>query len=371
MKLKGKIKKRYFLFAIILIVAVIALWRTLNAPLPQYQTLIVRPGDLQQSVLATGKLDALRKVDVGAQVSGQLKTLSVAIGDKVKKDQLLGVIDPEQAQNQIKEVEATLMELRAQRVQAEAEWKLARVTLSRQQQLAKTQAVSQQDLDTAATEMAVKQAQIGTIDAQIKRNQASLDTAKTNLDYTRIVAPMAGEVTQITTLQGQTVIAAQQAPNILTLADMSTMLVKAQVSEADVIHLQPGQKAWFTVLGDPQTRYEGTLKDVLPTPENVNDAIFYYARFEVPNPKGILRLDMTAQVHIQLTDVKNVLTIPLSALGDPIGNNRYNVRLLRNGETREREVVIGARNDTDVEIVKGLEEGDEVITGEGNAGAAK
>ena len=370
MKLKGKIKKRYFLFAIILIVAVIALWRTLNAPLPQYQTLIVRPGDLQQSVLATGKLDALRKVDVGAQVSGQLKTLSVAIGDKVKKDQLLGVIDPEQAQNQIKEVEA-LMELRAQRLQAEAEWKLARVTLSRQQQLAKTQAVSQQDLDTAATEMAVKQAQIGTIDAQIKRNQASLDTAKTNLDYTRIVAPMAGEVTQITTLQGQTVIAAQQAPNILTLADMSTMLVKAQVSEADVIHLQPGQKAWFTVLGDPQTRYEGTLKDVLPTPEKVNDAIFYYARFEVPNPKGILRLDMTAQVHIQLTDVKNVLTIPLSALGDPIGNNRYNVRLLRNGETREREVVIGARNDTDVEIVKGLEEGDEVITGEGNAGAAK
>ena len=371
MKLKGKIKKRYFLFAIILIVAVIALWRTLNAPLPQYQTLIVRPGDLQQSVLATGKLDALRKVDVGAQVSGQLKTLSVAIGDKVKKDQLLGVIDPEQAQNQIKEVEATLMELRAQRLQAEAEWKLARVTLSRQQQLAKTQAVSQQDLDTAATEMAVKQAQIGAIDAQIKRNQASLDTAKTNLDYTRIVAPMAGEVTQITTLQGQTVIAAQQAPNILTLADMSTMLVKAQVSEADVIHLQPGQKAWFTVLGDPQTRYEGTLKDVLPTPEKENDAIFYYARFEVPNPKGILRLDMTAQVHIQLTDVKNVLTIPLSALGDPIGNNRYNVRLLRNGETREREVVIGARNDTDVEIVKGLEEGDEVITGEGNAGAAK
>ena len=371
MKLKGKIKKRYFLFAIILIVAVIALWRTLNAPLPQYQTLIVRPGDLQQSVLATGKLDALRKVDVGAQVSGQLKTLSVAIGDKVKKDQLLGVIDPEQAQNQIKEVEATLMELRAQRLQAEAEWKLARVTLSRQQQLAKTQAVSQQDLDTAATEMAVKQAQIGAIDAQIKRNQASLDTAKTNLDYTRIVAPMAGEVTQITTLQGQTVIAAQQAPNILTLADMSTMLVKAQVSEADVIHLHPGQKAWFTVLGDPQTRYEGKLKDVLPTPEKVNDAIFYYARFEVPNPKGILRLDMTAQVHIQLTDVKNVLTIPLSALGDPIGNNRYNVRLLRNGETREREVVIGARNDTDVEIVKGLEEGDEVITGEGNAGAPK
>ncbi len=84
---------------------------------------------------------------------------------------------------------------------------------------------------------------------------------------------------------------------------MSTMLVKAQVSEADVIHLKPGQKkAWFTVLGDPLTRYEGQIR-ILPTPEKINDAIFYYARFEVPNPNGLLRLDMTAQVHIQLTDV--------------------------------------------------------------------
>jgi macrolide-specific efflux system membrane fusion protein len=282
MKIRSKLKKRYAIAAIIIFVALIAVWKTLNAPEPIYQTLIVRPGELQQSVLATGKLDALRKVDVGAQVSGQLKTLSVEIGDKVKKGQLLGVIDPEQAENQIKEVEATLMELRAQRGQAEAERKLAQVTLARQQQLAKTQAISRQDLDTSATQLAVKQAQIGTIDAQIKRNQATLDSAKTNLDYTRIVAPMAGEVTQITTLQGQTVIAAQQAPNILTLADMGTMLVKAQVSEADVIHLKPGQKAWFTVLGDPQTRYEGVLKDILPTPEKVNDAIFYHARFEVP-----------------------------------------------------------------------------------------
>ena len=364
MNLKGKRRTLFLLLAVVVLAGGYWLWQVLNAPVPQYQTLIVRPGELQQNVLATGKLDALRKVDVGAQVSGQLKTLSVEIGDKVKKGQLLGVIDPEQAENQIREVEATLMELRAQRAQALAERNLAQVTLARQQALAKTQAISKQEL-------AVKQAQIGTIDAQIKRNQASLDTAKTNLDYTQIVAPMAGEVTQITTLQGQTVIAAQQAPNILTLADMSTMLVKAQVSEADVIHLKPGQNAWFTVLGDPQTRYEGVLKDILPTPEKVNDAIFYYARFEVPNPQGVLRLDMTAQVHIQLTGVKNVLTIPLSALGESAGDNRYKVKVLRNGETREREVVIGARNDTDVVVVKGLEEGEEVVISENLPGAAK
>lgn len=360
--MKFRIKKRYWLLLVLLVVLALWGWSVLNAPKPQYQTLIVRKGELSQSVLATGKLDALSKVDVGAQVSGQLKTLSVEIGDKVKKDQLLGVIDPEQARNQIKEVEATLMELRAQREQAQAEMAFARVTLERQQALGKTQAISRQDLDSAAKDLAVKRAQLGTIDAQIKRNQATLDTAKTNLEYTRIVAPMAGEVTQITTRQGQTVIAAQQAPNILTLADMRTMLVKAQVSEADIIHLRPGLKAWFTVLGDPLTRYEGTLKDILPTPEKVNDAIFYNARFEVPNPEGILRLDMTAQVHIQLGGKKDVLTIPLSALGEATGDRRYKVTLLRNGEPHEREIVIGMRNDTQVEVVKGLAEGDEVVT---------
>lgn len=165
-------------------------------------------------------------------------------------------------------------------------------------------------------------------------------------------------------------IAAQQAPNILTLADMSTMLVKAQVSEADVIHLKPGQKPGLRCLAihwRATRANQGCATDA----GKINDAIFYYARFEVPNPNGLLRLDMTAQVHIQLTDVKNVLTIPLSALGDPVGDNRYKVKLLRNGETREREVTIGARNDTDVEIVKGLEAGDEVVIGEAKPGAAQ
>lgn len=371
MAAKGRLKKRYWILLVIIVLAGLWIWSSVTAPVMTYQTMIVRKSDLQQSVLATGKLDALRKVDVGAQVSGQLQTLSVNIGDSVKENQLLGVIDPSQAENQIREVEATLMELRAQRRQAEAEAALARVTLTRQQQLAKTQAVSRQDLDRATTELAVKEASIGTIDAQIKRNQATLDTAKTNLEFTRIIAPMAGEVTEITTLQGQTVIAAQQAPNILTLADLSTMLVKAQVSEADVIHLKPGLTAWFTVLGDPQTRYEGTLKDILPTPDKVNDAIFYNARFEVPNPKRVLRLDMTAQVHIQLSNVKDVLTIPLAALGEPIGENRYKVKILRNGESKDREVTIGARNDTQVQIVKGLSEGEEVITGQNVAGGAQ
>jgi len=126
---------------------------------------------------------------------------------------------------------------------------------------------------------------------------------------------------------------------------------------------------WFTVLGDPLVRYEGTIKDILPTPDKVNDAIFYNARFEVANPNGLLRLEMTAQVHIQLAGVKDTLVIPLAALGESIGENRYNVTVLRNGETKTREVTIGMRNDTQAQVLKGLEEGEEIVTGKRSEGS--
>ncbi|OIX96360.1 macrolide transporter subunit MacA [Serratia fonticola] len=366
-----KSKKRGLLVcAVLVVLAVVAYWHFSHPAPVEFKTVKVAKRDLEQSVLATGQLDAVRKVDVGAQVSGQLESLKVEIGDKVQKGQLLGIIDPEQAQNSIREGEATLQQLQAQLQQALAEQQLAAVTLQRNRELAKVQAVSRQDLDKFTTELAVKKAQVETTRAQIAKNQASLDTAKINLAYTRIEAPMDGDVVQITTLQGQTVIAAQQAPNILTLADMSTMMVKAQVSEADVIHLKPGLKAWFTVLGDPSKRFDGALKDIQPTPEKVNNAIFYYARFEVPNPQGLLRLQMTAQVHIQLAGVSDALVIPLAALGDQIADNRYHISVLKQGKEEKREVTIGIRNNVDVQIVSGLQAGEEVIVSRGGAEAS-
>ncbi|CAM4133984.1 macrolide transporter subunit MacA [Serratia silvae] len=366
---RGK-KRGLVVCAVLVVLAIVAYWRFSHPTPIEFTTVKVAKRDLEQSVLATGQLDAVRKVDVGAQVSGQLESLKVEIGEKVQKGQLLGIIDPQQAQNSIREGEATLQQLHAQLQQALAEQQLATVTLQRNRELAKVQAVSHQDLDKFTTELAVKKAQVETTRAQIAKNQASLDTAKINLTYTRIEAPMDGDVVQITTLQGQTVIAAQQAPNILTLADMSTMLVKAQVSEADVIHLKPGLKAWFTVLGDPSKRYDGVLKDIQPTPEKVNNAIFYYARFEVPNPQGLLRLQMTAQVHIQLAGVSDALVIPLAALGDQIADNRYHISVLKQGKEEKREVTIGIRNNVDVQIVSGLQAGEEVIVSRGGAEAS-
>lgn len=332
----------------------------------EFQTIAVTRGDLNKQVQATGKLNAVRQVDVGAQVSGQLQTLYVKEGDKVSKSDLLAVIDPQKAQNDVTESQERNHELEANLALAKAELKYAQATYQRQLSLSKLQAVAKQDLDKAQTDVDVKKSQVATFEAQIKRNLATLNTARTNLTYTQITAPMDGTVTSIKTLQGQTVIAVQQAPTILTLADLNTMMVKTEVSEADVIYLKPGQQASFTVLGAPDKRFSGVLKDILPTPEKINDAIFYYARFEVPNPEQLLKLQMTAQVKIELESHKNVLLLPLSALGDELSPLIYEVEVLNGESVEKRQIKIGSRNDVYIEVIDGLKEGEQVIISRSN-----
>ncbi|MDR5609070.1 MULTISPECIES: macrolide transporter subunit MacA [unclassified Arsenophonus] len=365
MKFLPNQKKRLLIFLMLILIIIITAVMLYIINLPKkinYQTVPVIRGNIEKLVLATGKLDALSKVDVGAQVSGQLQTLYVKEGDMVKKGDLLAVIDSQKVQNVVKESEETLREHQANLALARAELKLAEMTYQRYVDLAKHQAISRQEFDRVKTDVEVKKARVKIYIAQINRNQASLNTAKTNLKYTHLTAPLSGIVTNIKTLQGQTVIASQEAPTIMTLADLDTMLVKAQVSEADIINLKSGQKASFTILGAPDKTFAGVLKDILPTPEEVNDAIFYYARFEVPNPHHILKLQMTAQIKIQLALHKNVLLLPLSALRENIANNQYIVVLLQNGQQVERRVEVATQNYIDAEIVSGLAEGDLVIT---------
>ncbi len=198
------------------------------------------------------------------------------------------------------------MELRAQLKQAQAERKLAQVTLARQQQLAQRQLVSRRDLDTAATDVAVKEAQIGTIEAQIKRNRATLDTAK---NQPRLYAYPGADVRRSDANHYSAGTDGDCRPAGAKHPDPRRTSVpcwsKAQVSEADVIHLKPGQKARFYGTrrsSDSLRRYaEGYSADA---GKRSMMPYFYYARFEVPNPQGILRLEMTAQVHIQLAEVK-------------------------------------------------------------------
>lgn len=363
-------KKRIITAGFLILVIAGGFWFFTREDAPvKYMTTQVQRGTLEKKVMATGKLDALQKVDVGAQVNGQLQTLNVKEGDVVKKGELLAVIDPVKAQNVVIEAEQTVNENRARLKQAQAEYVFAKATYERRLALSKTQVISKQDVDEARRNMDVQLAAIDTGKAQVARNQATLDSARNDLQYTNIRAPMDGVVTELKTLQGQTVIAMQQAPTILSLADLDTMLVNAEVSEADVVYLKTGQKATFSVLGAPDKSFSGTITDILPKPQKINDAIFYYARFEVPNPQHILKLDMTAQVTIALENRENVLKIPLAALGKDISPTEYEVEVLVDGQPQTRQVTLGTRNDVEAEVTKGLTEQDQVITGIDDGGS--
>ncbi|UWF47457.1 macrolide transporter subunit MacA [Pseudomonas sp. N3-W] len=350
---------------------------TVQAPAeaPQYLSARVERADIENAVLATGLLEGIKQVDVGAQVSGQMKSLKVKLGDKVKKGQWLAEIDPLVLQNTLRQAQVDEENLQAQRRATLAQLKQTQSVFERYRDLQSDASISQQDFETAESNYDVQRANLLSLDAQIKSAHIQIDTAKVNLAYTRIVAPIDGDVVGIVTQEGQTVIAQQLAPVLLKLADLDTMTVKAQVSEADVIHITPGQDVYFTILGEDK-RYYGKLRGTEPAPQNFletqtagtpkqNTAVFYNALFDVPNPDHRLRISMTAQVRIVLDTAKNVLVVPVAALGPRNSDGSFPVRVLNaKGQAQVRNVKTGINNNVKVQIDDGVAEGDKVVIGD-------
>jgi macrolide-specific efflux system membrane fusion protein len=176
---------------------------------------------------------------------------------------------------------------------------------------------------------------------------------------------MTGEVLTIDTREGQTVIAAQQAPKILTLGDLSRMVVWAQVSEADIVRIRTGQRAYFSLLGSPLRRHYGVVREIQPAPEKINNAMFYRVLFDVENPDRALRTEMSAQVGIVQGEIKHGLILPLSALGEQGADGRYQVRVLAaDGAALRRQVRIGLKGRTHAQVLDGLRAGERVVTSE-------
>lgn len=353
---------------------------------PSYLTARVERADLEDAVLAAGTLYAHRQVDVGAQVSGQLKALKVELGNQVEQGQLLAEIDPTLLEHALKQAEAQEQSLRAQRGATLARLGRASLMAARERQLWERAATSRDAFEQAQADWEVERANLGDIEANWKRARIEVDKARANAGYTRILAPMSGEVVAIVTRQGQTVIAEQQAPVILKLADLETMTVKAQVSEADVLRVAPGQRVHFTVLGDPDTHYEGKVRAIEPAPPEFTEpsgsgagagtsggspsrggaAVFYNALFEVPNPGHRLRISMTAQVSIVQGTAKGTLVVPASALGAKSADGTFAVRVLADdGKVHTRQVRVGMNNQIKAQVLSALREGERVIVGEG------
>ncbi|PKM31688.1 MAG: efflux RND transporter periplasmic adaptor subunit [Gammaproteobacteria bacterium HGW-Gammaproteobacteria-11] len=359
-------KGRILFIAISLLIAGAAGWTLLgnNSSAPEFNTADVIRGDIEDSITALGTLEPLNYVDVGTQVSGQLKVLHVELGDQVEAGQLLAEIDPTLYLAQVEASTAQLANQQAQLKDREAQYDLARLQAQRQRNLFAEDATSRESLETAEATLRSAAAQVDVLKAQIRQTESALKGDQADLNYTRIYAPMDGTIVQQLANQGQTLNANQTAPIVVQIADLSTMRVRTQVSEADISKLQVGMPAYFSTLGQPQRRWEGELRQILPTPEVINNVVLFNALFDVPNPDGELLPQMSAQVFFINASAEDVLLIPAAALRSQ-GSGEQEIQVLdAQNRVQTRQVRIGVRNRVMAEVLEGLEQGERVITGQ-------
>ncbi len=395
-------------------VAGVAAWKgaTSKEPTRDYPSAAVTRADVEDTISALGSIQPREFVDVGTQVSGQLRRLLVNVGDHVKAGALVAEIDPVVFAARVDAGHATLANLAAQLDEKRAQLTLAQAQHDRNLKMFKQDAVSRDAVETSQAATQIARAQVAALAAQADQTRASLRIDQANLAYTRIVAPMSGTVVSVPVRQGQTVNASQQAPVILRLANLDTMTVVTQVSEADVVRLALGMEVYFSTLGAPQRRWPGRVRQILPMPETVNNVVLYGVLFDVDNKGQELKPLMSAQVSFVAAQAKGALVVPASALqhrsakaitGDWAGDTNDGgtgsaevaaagapstlahgdarsdgqsrrsygsmVLVLKDGRVEERRVQVGVANRSQVQVLSGLAEGEQVVVESAATGA--
>jgi len=383
-------KRPFRLFLILLLLVAIAgggygwyAYGKTDDPLAGIITAEAVAGDIEQAVLATGTLRPVKLVAVGAQVSGRLTSLKVGVGQIVRRGDLIGEIDSQPQQNALKTSQASLAAIRAQRDEKQATLAYAEAALGREQAMVTRNASSRDSFESKEATVKTTRAQIAALDAQISQAEVAVDNARVDLGYTKITAPIDGTVLLVVTQEGQTVNANQSAPTIVVLGQIDRMTVRAEISEADVTKVRAGQSVYFTILGDATKRWETTLLSIDPAPDSLrsdsaittttsssssssssstSSAIYYYGRLDVPNPDGLLKTYMTAEVHIVLGSAKNVVTIPFSALSAPAADGSRTVDVVgADNKISTRKVDVGLDDKVRVEIRSGIKLGERVV----------
>lgn len=374
---KAKTKKILWGFLVLILIAggieAYSFWNQSGETEKKLDIVSVTKGNLEDIVSAQGKLEPKDYVDVGAQVSGQLQKLYVDIGSVVKEGDLLAELDPQVYQNVLKGDQAKLASLQAQLDQQKAQTVYSKLQYERAAKLIKSKAISQDEMDDKETALKVAEATIKSLEAQIAEEQASIDKDQVNLGYTKIYAPMSGIVSNRTAREGQTLNANQTTPTIVQVANLNVMTIRAQVAEADVMRLKSGMEASFTTMGDQEMKWKGTIRQILPTPEVVNDVVLYNALIDVENPDGLLMNGMSTQVSFVVSHADNAVLLPMRALGyhlvdqDSEKGKVYRVSVMTSRGAQDREVLVGLMTRSSVQILDGLAEGDQVVV-TGNSG---
>lgn len=363
-------KKNVFLFALVTLAALFGCKAWFKDEPVSYITEPVIRKNIEKTVNATGEVKAIELVTVGAQTSGKIEYLPVKVGQRIQKGDLIAQIDSTTQENDVNSTKAKLTSLKAQLNAAEISAKIAEKQFIREQRLLKKNAASQEDFENAKDAFEAAKAKVTELKASIAETALALNTAETNLGYTKITAPLDGVVVSVPVKTGQTVNAAMNTPTIVQIADLSQMEILIEISEGDIGKVQTGAKVTYTVLSAPETVYETTLKSIDPgltlltngeytEVVGSDEAIYYYGRLVVDNPDGALRIGMTTQNVIYVAQADNVLTVPVLAVKKD-GAQSY-VNVLTPTGIQRHAVITGLSDGVDIEIKSGVSDHDTVV----------
>ena len=343
-----------------------------------YLTESVIRGNVEKTVVASGSVESVNEVDVGAQASGKITKLYVKLGQEIKKGEMIADIDSTTQINTLNTQKAALVSYQAQLKAKKTAYDVALSSYNRLSKLYTQKATSLDSLNSAKSTLDNAKAEMEAIEANIKQAEIEVNTAETNVGYTKITAPMDGTVISVPVSEGQTVNANQTTPTIVTIADLSKMKIKPEISEGDITKVKAGQEVSFTILSDSQTVYHSVIDSVDPANTTTSDssstssstssnssssttsAIYYYANVLIDNPDRTLRIGMTTENNIKIANAKDVLLVSNMAIQKRDSKSFVNVLNDKN-QPEQREVETGVQNDFQSEIKSGLNEGEKVI----------
>jgi len=314
-------RRRVLLWTFLALIPVLAFaaWMALRPrPVPfaaRFRMQPVTRGDILREVRATGHVEAVTTVQVGAEISGRIATVEADYNDVVKEGQVLARFDRAALEAQLAQTSATLAESKATLGEAKTDSGKSARDLARVERLWQDHSLSDADNDNAVAAARVDEQRVSAAEAQLAAQQANYTVARTNLDHSIIHAPISGVVITRNVDPGQTVASVFQTPVLFTVAaDLRKMRVVAAVDEADIGEVQAHQHATFSVNAYPDRVFEGIVTEVRSSPVVVQDVVTYGTVVEVDNLDLALKPGMTATVRVRTAAATNVLRVPATAL---------------------------------------------------------
>ena len=336
----------------------------------RYETAEISRCTITEFVEAAGTINPVNTVSVGSTVSGLIKEIYADYNSQVKKGQILAQIDPATFEAAVQQNQAQIDNARANVAKLQAVAEYDQKTYQRYKNLYAKNFVARSELDQAYSTYKSDLAQIAAARAQINQYQAALQTAKTNLSYTKIIAPVNGTVISRKIDLGQPVAASFQAPELFTIAqDLTKMQIEVNVSEADIGKVKEGQEVTYTLDGYADSTFEGKVTQVRLASTNTSNVVTYSVIVDVKNDDLKLKPGMTANVSIVTNKSVDVLCAPTAALKftpntDGKKYQTQGIWIFENKKPKRIDITTGASDDSRTEIIsKDLSEGAKVIVG--------